>query len=111
MIILDKFITGHITDVESSLKKSVSAYFRKGYKLKIGITNNPKLRANKHGQTGRWKVMILKYQTSSVRYINEIERIIIEHHWDYIENEVAGGGGSNGKEGPYYLYILLALIN
>jgi len=23
-------------------------------------------------------------------------------------NEVAGGGGSNGKEGPYYLCILLA---
>jgi hypothetical protein len=108
MIIQDNYITGHLAEVESSLKRTVSAYLRNGYKVKIGITNNPERRSYEHSQTGRWKQMVLKYQTSSVRYINEIERIIIEHHWDYIENEVAGGGGPNGKEGPYYLYILLA---
>jgi hypothetical protein len=108
MIILHNYITGHLAEVESSLKRTVAAYLRNGYKVKIGITNNPERRSYEHGQTRKWKQMIIKYQTSSVRYINEIERIIIEHHWDYIENEVAGGGGPNGKEGPYYLYILLA---
>ena len=36
-----------------------------------------------------------------------MERIIIAHHWDRVENEVGGGGGPNGS-GPYYMYVLVA---
>ncbi len=50
--------------------------------------------------------MIVKYRTSSVNFINQIEAFLIDRHWDYIKNLVGGGGGANG-EGPYYLYVLL----
>lgn len=46
-----------------------------------------------------------KYHTSYVNFINEMEKIIIDHHWEIITNEVSGGGGPNGKTPPYYLYI------
>ena len=36
-----------------------------------------------------------------------MEKALIEHHFDFIENEVNGGGGPNGVCGPYYLYVLL----
>jgi hypothetical protein len=98
--------TGHLTNVETSLKKSVAAYIRLGYAVKIGITNNPERRAKEHARKGTWKRMIVKYYTTSVKYINDMERIIIAHHWDRVENEVGGGGGPNGS-GPYYLYVLV----
>ena len=46
-------------------------------------------------------------EISSVNSINEMEKIIIDHHWEIITNEVSGGGGPNGKTPPYYLYILI----
>jgi hypothetical protein len=107
MKIVDIIITGHILDVETKLIKSVYYFTGKYKRVKIGITNNPERRAQEHRKTGKWKKMIVKYHTTSVDYINDIERIIIEHHWDYIENKIAGGGGPNGI-GPYYLYFLVS---
>jgi len=101
------FWTGHIESVETSLKKSVAAYIRLGYSVKIGITNHPERRASQHSKDAKWIKMVVKYKTNSISYINTMERILIDHHWFNIENEIGGGGGPNGKKGPYFLYVLL----
>lgn len=99
--------TGSLNEVTESLIRSVGQYTRNYKGVKVGITNNPKGRCSAHSRSNfRWKKMIIKYKTSSVNYINQIEKIIIEHHWDYIKNKVGGGGGPDGQ-GPYYLYVLL----
>lgn len=99
--------TGSINNVRESLIRSVGQYTRHNSKVKIGITNNHKRRVSEHERSSvKWKVLVVKYKTTSVNFINEIERILIEHHWEYIKNEVAGGGGPDGQ-GPYYLYVLL----
>ena len=101
------YLTGKIDWVFESLNRSVGQYKRSYRYVKIGITNNPERRKNEHSQSNvKWEKMIVKYSTTSVKYINELEKMLIDQHWEFIENEVAGGGGPNG-EGPYYLYILL----
>jgi hypothetical protein len=107
MTLEDDYWTGHLSEVEASLKRSIRAYLSFGYKVKIGITNDPNRRANEHSKNIGWKRMVVKYRTSSNYYINNMERILIDHHWIYIENEVRGGGGRNAIVGPYYLYVLL----
>lgn len=97
---------GPINQVVESLIRSVGQYTRH-YDVKIGITNDPERRAREHSRSGiRWRRMVVKYETSSVNYINRMERIIIDYHWDYIKNKVGGGGGPNGNP-PFYLYVLL----
>lgn len=99
--------TGSINEVTESLIRSVGQYTRYYNKVKIGITNNPERRAREHQKSSlRWQKMVVKYKTSSVNFINRLEKILIDYHWDYIKNEIGGGGGPDGK-GPYYLYVLL----
>lgn len=99
--------TGSIHEVTETLIRSVGQYTRNYSKVKIGITNNPERRKGQH-ESGKpkWDKMVVKYKTSSVSFINQIEKVLIEHHWDYVKNKVGGGGGPNG-DGPYYLYVLL----
>lgn len=54
----------------------------------------------------KWERMVVKYKTCSVNSINRIETIFVDHHWEYLQNEVGGGGGPNGNA-PYFLYVLL----
>ena len=103
----EDYWTGNINDVIESLNRSIAQYIRNNKKVKIGITCNPQRRIKEHSSSKEnWDRMIIKYKTSSVNYINQIEKILIDNHWDYITNEVAGGGGPNGNP-PYYLYVLL----
>lgn len=99
--------TGSNNEVIESLIRSVGQYTRHYKSVKIGITHNPDRRSNEHARsTMRWKKMVVKYKTSSINFIKKTEQILIEYHWDFIKNEVGGGGGAEG-EGPYYLYVLL----
>ncbi|GAB5565176.1 MAG: hypothetical protein Wins2KO_22390 [Winogradskyella sp.] len=101
------FWTGSINEVKVSLIRSVGQFTRHYRNVKIGITNNPERRVSEYKRDSRrWNKMIVKYKTSSINFINQLEKILIEYHWNYIKNEIAGGGGPNGKP-PYYLYILL----
>ena len=98
---------GSINEVTESLVRSVGQYTRNYNKVQIVITNNPERRAGEHRRSSvRWNKMVVKYETTSINFINTIEKILINHHWDYIKNKVGGGGGPNGH-GPYYLYVLL----
>ena len=98
--------TGHLRDIIPTMNRSVARYTVLYRKIKIGITNNPESRFKAHLRDTNWDKMVVKYSTKSVKYINDLERILIDNHWDYITNQVRGGGGPNGSP-PYYLYILI----
>ena len=99
--------TGHFEDIKGSLIKSISQYSINHNGIKIGITNDPERRIKEHQNNNLgWKKMIVKYQTNSVNYINIMEELLINYHWEYLSNIRGGGGESNAKP-PYYLYILI----
>lgn len=98
---------GHISSVLYQLQQSVCAYTQHYHKVKIGITCNPERRLSEHYRSKHeWDQMVIKYKTTSVKYINQIEKLLIDSNWNYVTNERGGGGGPNG-EPPYYLYVLL----
>ena len=98
--------TGHLREIIPTMNRSIASYTALYSRIKIGITNNPEIRFKAHLRDGRWDKMVVKYSTNSVNYINELERVLIDNHWDYITNQVRGGGGPNGQP-PYYLYVLI----
>jgi hypothetical protein len=100
--------TGSFSDMKDFLIRSIQSYITHHNSVKVGITCDPDRRFYKHSCSEKhWKKMVVKYETSSVAYINNMEKALIEYHFDFIENEINGGGGPNGKNGPYYLYVLL----
>ena len=99
---------GKPSEVKTSLKRSISQYTRHYSKIKIGITCRPKDRLRQHHKMNlKWEKMIIKYETTSVNFINKIEKEHIDYQWEYITNQRTGGGGPNGKKGPFFLYVLL----
>ena len=105
MVIQYDYFTGHPNSVKPQLDRSLRAYSGKNSGVKVGITSDPKRRASQHSGDG-WDRLIVKYKTSSVNYINQIEKYLIDHHWDSVTNQRGGGGGPNAN-GPYYLYFLI----
>jgi hypothetical protein len=75
------YFSGHLNTIETALKKSVSVYTEKYQQVKIGITNNPERQVKEHEHNGTWKRMIVKYYTTFIQYINDMEHLIVAHHW------------------------------
>ena len=50
--------------------------------------------------------MIVVYETTSIDYVSHLEKKLINHNWDFADNEIGGGGGSIGDP-PYFLYVVL----
>ena len=99
--------SGHLSDISLTLKKSINTYIQHYSTVKIGITCDPERRMSEHYRTDLgWEKMVVKYKTTSVNYINRIEKETIDYHRDDITNMISGGGGPNGNP-PYYLYLLL----
>lgn len=70
--------TGNFSYVKTLLIRSIQRYAYLYDNVKIGITSNPDARKSKHKSSGQgWKKMIIKYETSSVRYINEMEKLLM----------------------------------
>ena len=108
MELLYNYWKGKPSEVNTSLKRSISQYTRHHTKIKIGITCRPADRMREHHKMNLgWQKMIIKYETTSINFINKIEKHHIDYQWDFLTNQVKGGGGPNGKNGPYYLYVLL----
>jgi len=100
--------TGHFTDVIESLNRSMGQYIAWNNKVKVGITNDPERRWQDHAKTRpRWKRMVVKYRTTSIKKTRDLEWYLTEVYWDYLDNRVAGGGGMIGKGKYQYLYVLL----
>jgi hypothetical protein len=92
------------------LTRRVSAYARSDRctAFKIGITGNPKKRAQIYRANGAdYGRMIILYQTSSEKNIREMERVLCELYSGISENSNKGGGGKLSLEKKYYLYIIL----
>ena len=87
------------------LRRRIAAYVRDGKPFKIGITNDPKRRANQYGN--EYDEMIVLYPTGYSEFVRDLEHILIEDFWEYCDNEVGGGGGPVA-EPPYYLYIVVS---
>ena len=97
--------TGHFEEVKGTLIRNISQYSINHNAIKIGITNNPERRIKEHQNSNLgWKKMIVKYQTNSVSYINTMEELLINYHWEYLSNIKNGGLNANP---PYYLYLLI----
>ncbi len=102
----DYHYIGHLTQVRETLKRSVSQYIRYHNCVKIGITNNPERRKKEYAKSRNWDKMVVLYSTTSLKYIREIERELIEYNWDYVHNLISGGGGDYSQP-PYYLYVVI----
>lgn len=96
--------TGHFEDVKGSLIRNISQYSINNNAIKIGITTNPEKRKKEYQNSNLgWKKMIIKYQTDSEKYINVMDDILSNYHWDFANNEET----LSESENPYYLYLLI----
>lgn len=99
-----EYWTGQFEDVKTSLIRNISQYSINNNAIKIGITTNPEKRKKEHQNSKLgWKKMIIKYQTDSEKYINVMDEILSNYHWDFANNEE----NISESENPYYLYLLI----
>ena len=99
--------TGHFEDVKATLIRNISQYSINNNEIKIGITNDPERRIKEHQNSNLgWQKMIVKYQTNSVIYINIMEELLINYHWEYLSN-IRGSNEEHKEKPTYYLYILI----
>jgi hypothetical protein len=102
--------TGHISgELKNSIDKSVKSLIKKKRELKIGITGrHPKNRFIEYlDKNEGWRDMVILYKTKSSNYIKDLERHLIYRHWDFIQNQIGGGGGRLSEKGIFYLYVVL----
>lgn len=99
--------TGHINEVVSSLNRSLSAFERHYKFVKVGITSrNPKVRFSEHVRSENWDRMVVKYKTTSKRYVNLIEDYFIFSHQN-LKNFWYGNSHMTDNTKERYLYFLL----
>ena len=98
---------GQFEDILGTFIKSISQYSINHNGIKIGITNDPEKRLKEHITSNvGWKKMIIKYETTSINYINVMEELLINYHWEILSN-IRGNVGETHKTPPYYLYIVI----
>ncbi|MES2386797.1 MAG: hypothetical protein V4543_02245 [Bacteroidota bacterium] len=102
-------ITGRPVEVFESINRSLGQYKRNNSRYKIGITGrHPQSRFDEHLRNdSNWARMVVLYETTSLRYANNLEKMLIDHHWSYIHNQKPGGGSFLCEEGKNFLYVLL----
>lgn len=102
--------TGHPSNVLETLNRKIGQFKRNYNSLKVGITGrNPQERFDEHlNQNNRWQRMVVIYETSSERYANEMEELLVAHHKNYLVNDRKGGGSQLSAGGKNYVYVLLA---
>ena len=98
---------GQFEDILGTFIRSISQYSINHNGIKIGITNNPERRINElKASNDGWEKMIVKYETTSINYINVMEELLSNYHWEYNSN-IRGNVGETHKTPPYYLYIVI----
>ncbi|GFK92931.1 hypothetical protein NNJEOMEG_00759 [Fundidesulfovibrio magnetotacticus] len=105
--------TGHPSQLNPT--HCLGAYLRadEHHHVKVGITNNPEVRASQHAADMTWGKMVVIYETTSLGYVRQVESQLVDHLRTRCTatcngaNAVGGGGGNYG-EGPYYVYILFS---
>lgn len=104
----ENIATGRFSDdLKKFFNRRIAQYLSRANELKIGITSrNPKIRFEEHLKDKNWKRMVVLYKTTSVDYVKELERFLVNNYFDYITNEVGGGGGDLSSGGSSFLYII-----
>lgn len=105
--VIYNYQTGYPNSVLTSVLKSISAYTRvdRASYFKIGITCNPENRF-RQAYADDYDKMIVVYQSSSVKNVRDLERLLIEHNRELCDNIISGGGGNYGNP-PYYMYVVV----
>lgn len=105
----DYYYTGHLVHVQPLLRRRVRVFTKKWCWVKIGITNNPEIRADQHERVDPdWELMVVLWETTSARMIRRAESVTIDYLAEHLENMIGGGGGRQATVGPYFLYVLLS---
>lgn len=107
MEIKDRLTTGHFDEVKRNVYLKVNNTKNRPNikKLKIGITCEPKKRAQKYESLG-YNEMHLLYRTTSRDHVRNMEKYLIERFSIFCDNSISGGGGDFGLP-PYYTYIVV----
>ena len=71
--------------------------------FKIGISGDPVQRSAWYKNA--YDEMRVIYQTSSSKYVRDMEAFLIQYYKGYCDNEIGGGGGRLTGP-PYYLYVV-----
>ena len=100
------YVTGKPGDVVSIVVRKISAHTRDRVVrwFRIGITNYPERRFNRH--KGLYDKMKVIYRSTSLESVRELERELIEHNKELADNFIGGGGGRIG-EPPYFMYVVV----
>lgn len=104
----ENILTGRVSDnLKKTFNRKIGQYIAGSNYIKIGITSRkPKERFEEHLKEINWKRMVVLYRTTSEDYVKELERFLIANHFDYLTNEVGGGGGDLSNGSSCYLYII-----
>lgn len=104
----ENIVTGRISDDFKKLfNRKIAQYITRANELKVGITSrNPKIRFEEHLKDKDWERMVVLYKTTSVLNVKTLERFLIDNYFDYLTNEVGGGGGDLSNGGLCFLYII-----
>lgn len=89
-----------------NLHQRIAAYVRpeRARRFKVGITNNPTVRAANYGD--QYDEMIVVYKTASDNNLRDMEEFLTRYFEGDSDNLNYGGGGPRG-DGPYFLYVVL----
>ena len=104
----DATVTGWPTNI--NLVARVSAYTRSDrvWRYKIGLTNNPAMRAGQHSRDrAPYSRMIVLYRTQSRKHSAEMESLLIELYADHCDNVRKGGAGRYPETAWKYVYLLI----
>ena len=99
------YIKGFPKDVIEYLERSLSQYMANHEEVKVGITGNPEQRFAKYRTEG-WHRMVVKYMSSSEKFVNFIEDYFIKTRPN-LKNIWVGTSHLTGDE--YYLYFVMDL--
>ena len=104
--------TGHLSGLQSTLRRAVGQYSRSNAFLYVGVTTCPPIRwshAVGGHKTRGMDEMVLMYQTTSRDYAIEAERALIAHgRLQYafrLLNKAPGGEGVRYDRPHYYVYV------
>lgn len=108
MEIVADFVTGHLSEINSTLRRKVGQYTRYYTYIYIGATSNPKARATYWKKYG-WSKLVILWRTTSYQQAKNAESKLIKWASDELAYEQRDGGGglSPGKEN-YFIYILVS---
>ena len=98
------YITGYPSDVLEHLDRSLSQYMAHYSMVKVGITGNPERRWGEHHSDG-WERMVVKYETSSENFVNQMEDYFIATR-PSLANIWTGTSHLAGAR-KFYLYFIM----